>query len=215
MGTLVGLSGLAGNGKSTVAGILRGHGYREYAFADALKELAEEINPLVAGTDWMLADLVEAIGWDAAKAVPSVRAFLVTLGNAVRAIDPQHWTRSIEGYVTTQLKAGRNVVVSDMRFPNEEKFLQVLAGEVGVPFRSVHVYREAGSSVSIYDLSESEKFAYQRTVRYDGHLRFGDDLSRYDFIVVDNSKDMGSLEFRMRHLVDEWAKTKREEKVDA
>ena len=134
---LVGLSGYAGAGKDTVGEILvRDHGFKRIAIADALRTAALKIDPIVGRDDrwrvkgsWVidlesqsgdvrLSELVERYGWDTAKReYPEVRRLLQQLGDAAKGLG---WNsadaipnRGRGHYRTT------NVVVTDVRFLEE------------------------------------------------------------------------------------------------
>lgn len=108
---LIGLGHAARVGKDTAAEILvERHGFTRLAFADALRDVAYESNPDVRR-------LVDYHGWDTAKvAYPKVRQYLIDLGNACRNhISPDVWVEA----VFNQILAGRDYVISDVRYPNE------------------------------------------------------------------------------------------------
>lgn len=113
---LIGLAGRARSGKNTLAAhLVADHGFRELAFADALRAALLHTNPLVAG-DLRLADLIADHGWEQAKdAYPETRRLLQTYGMTVRAIDPDFWVRACMRHVYPD----RDVVITDVRFPNE------------------------------------------------------------------------------------------------
>lgn len=124
----VGFSGKAGAGKDTAAEILvKGYGFTRVAFADALKEMAMAIDPMVRVTQsrhvdhpypGRLSSTVIAGGWDWAKnAEPEVRGFLQRLGVAVRdTVGPDIW---VSIAVDKALHIDGPVVFTDVRFPNE------------------------------------------------------------------------------------------------
>jgi len=127
---LIGLSGYAGVGKTTVGTILAlDYGYKIAAFADKLRELAAAVSPEYAR-------LVNAMGYERAKAEsPFVREFLVALGAGARkvlgadvwvdALLPRHlppchfWQ---EHYPDT--------VITDVRYANEALRIKQLGGQV-------------------------------------------------------------------------------------
>lgn len=121
---LVGMIGKAGAGKDTFAArLVEAHGFRRIAFADALKNVAFDTNPII-GWDQIalepiyLADWIEAVGWDTAKKNSAVRRLLQTLGVAVRDhVHDQVWINAALGNVV----GSTPVVVTDVRFPNEAR----------------------------------------------------------------------------------------------
>lgn len=108
---LIGLGHSARVGKDTAAAMLvEGHGFHQIAFADTLRALAYESNRSVHR-------LVDEVGWDTAKVVyPSVRQYLVDLGNAARkTLGADIWVDA----AFTKMHADRDYVISDCRYPNE------------------------------------------------------------------------------------------------
>lgn len=92
----IALSGKMRSGKDTVAGrLVERHGFRRYAFADRLKELASELFRTKPGM--------------------KNRSILVTLGRRLVEIDKLVWVR----YVLDKIPLGADVVIPDLRFGYE------------------------------------------------------------------------------------------------
>jgi hypothetical protein len=131
---LVGLIGKKRSGKDTVAAYLvKEHGFIRVAFADALKEVAEWLNPLIplpGGEIVRLRDHVARVGWEAAKENVEVRRVLQELGLAVRNVSPGVWIRAAFAYADVELSAGQSVVVTDVRFPDEIVAIRERGGEL-------------------------------------------------------------------------------------
>lgn len=144
---LVGLIGKKRAGKDTFARVLvEEFGYRRIAFADPLKDVALELDPLVGPASLMaldsgapkmhrLSDVVDVLGWEAAKdTVPEVRRTLQHLGQAVRKYDPEFWLRiGLQEAFRTRLSdgldsPGRPVVITDVRMRNEAEAIQEEGG---------------------------------------------------------------------------------------
>ena len=127
------------------ARLVENHGYVRFAFADALKSMALVLNPIVIaegmdpvytlpdGTALLipvtLETLVSEAGWEFAKQVPEVRRFLQVLGTeAVRDhLGENAWVDALD------LSIGRagdpvNVVITDVRFPNEAEYVKDMGG---------------------------------------------------------------------------------------
>ena len=122
---LIGLTGKKQAGKDTVADILvQEYGFLRVAFADLLKQMLEDQNPLV-GPDIRLGDLLSWYDgdWDHVKQYPEVRRLLQYTGTAVRMIDPEFWINNLE------IPDG-NVVVSDVRLHTEARRIEDLGGQV-------------------------------------------------------------------------------------
>lgn len=118
---IVGLAGYAQSGKDTVAGILvHRFGFRRLAFADALKAVALRVDPLIAMK-------VAEHGWEHAKRDLRHRLYLQNLGLAVREECGENvWVDA----VMRQIGPADDVVISDVRFPNEAQAVVDRAGEV-------------------------------------------------------------------------------------
>lgn len=116
--TKIGLIGHAGCGKDTVAAYLMRHGYTRVAFADAVRNVLLNVNPLVTTDGMRLRDLVEAQGWDTAKRqFPEVRELLQRLGAGARAtlgesVWLDHALRRVDAL-------SGPAVVTDVRYWNE------------------------------------------------------------------------------------------------
>lgn len=125
---LVGITGYAQHGKDTVAQALVDElGYVRLGFADALKDLALQVNPLLLLSlnhpvvYTRLADYVDSTGWEKAKKLPEVRRFLQELGTGARAVlGDDVWLKAVEHKM---LEADGPVVIPDVRFPNEAEFI--------------------------------------------------------------------------------------------
>lgn len=136
-GKLIGLTGYAGSGKDTFAKSLKLRGgFERVGFADAVKEMALVLDPLLlipapdADNLAYLSQLVSTYGWEQAKKFDSVRKYLQVLGtDAVRnIIGNDAWIRAAEAKVIGHLREERNVVMTDVRFPNEVAFVKSYGG---------------------------------------------------------------------------------------
>ena len=120
---IIGLAGYAQSGKDTFASILvEKYGFTRLAFADKVRELALEIRPSLR-TPYGVED------WDELKKEESVRELLQDLGLGVRkVIDSHTWIDLVmEQIIDTE----QNVVITDVRFPNEVAAIKAAGGEVG------------------------------------------------------------------------------------
>lgn len=134
---LLGLVGFARAGKDSVANILvRDHGYTKMGFADGVRDMAKAIDPFVEVRHPNRADthfarysaVLQESGYEAAKANPDVRRLLQRIGTeAVRSVlGPDVWVNR-----TLDLSDGmRDVVISDVRFPNEANAIRAAGGIV-------------------------------------------------------------------------------------
>jgi hypothetical protein len=125
---IIGLTGYAQSGKDTMAGMLIGlHKYDNRAFADPIRKLLYETNPLVKD-EYRVKGVVDAYGWDRAKVeFPELRRLLQTLGVGARTVfNDQFWVaQGLAG-----LSAGDKVVITDVRFPNEADAIKSLGGQI-------------------------------------------------------------------------------------
>jgi hypothetical protein len=134
---LIGLGHYARTGKDSVASVLvKEHGFTRVAFADALKELALRADPLIYSNAMVnvatgrghLKQVVHANGWENAKnQFPEVRKFLQNLGVAAREVFGEDiWVvTAFADFIGT-----KDVVVTDVRFPNEFTTIQGLLGKL-------------------------------------------------------------------------------------
>lgn len=114
---IIGLAGFAGSGKDTVAKILiEEWNYKRYAFADKIKEILYELNPIIIN-DLKLKDLVDKNGWDVTKTEHlEVRRLLQDLGLSGRNhFGKLHWAHQ----VFKEINFGNKAVITDVRFWNE------------------------------------------------------------------------------------------------
>jgi hypothetical protein len=136
--TIVGIGHVARVGKDVAATALsRDLGFQRRAFADKLRELALEADPIVTASTQAtnigvgrgrLAWVVQGIGWEEAKNVyPEVRKFLQDLGVGARKVfGEDFWVKqAVEG-----IRKGQDVVFSDVRFHSEAEALQALGGKL-------------------------------------------------------------------------------------
>lgn len=168
---LIGLLGKKGSGKDTFAGFL---GFQRLAFADPLKNLAYDFNPVmdfdeIDGGKIYLREYVDFLGWDGAKQLPTVRQLLQRLGEAMR----QHagddvWVRAL---ATAHRRLSGPVVVTDVRRRNEAEWIKAQGGLL------VRIERP-GLAGTDTDVSETELDAYVTplVIINDGDVR---QLARY------------------------------------
>jgi hypothetical protein len=136
----IALMGRARSGKDTVAArLVEAHGYTRVAFADPLKDVAYELNPIISGAGFYgsvpirLQSVIDRRGWEWAKDHYSeVRRLLQHLGQSVRDRSSGFW---IQQALITISEASGPVVVTDCRYPNEAAVLKRMG------FRMVRVIR--------------------------------------------------------------------------
>jgi hypothetical protein len=140
--TIIGVLGKKRAGKDTFARrLVEAHGYTRLAFADALRDAALALDPIIRvdsdeygllPQDWCaewarpymiyrLSHLVSALGWEDAKAHPEVRRTLQNYGVAIRDLDPDFWVRVV---MDQARDIDGPVVITDVRFPNEAEAVE-------------------------------------------------------------------------------------------
>ena len=136
---IIGITGHAQHGKDTTGQFLvTSYGFKRYAFADQLRSMALTLNPIIYSegpevVTTRLADLVQSAGWDVAKKDPEVRRFLQVLGTeAVRDhLGEDAWVDSLDKRLNDDdLTRDSDVVITDVRFLNEVRFIRRNGGEV-------------------------------------------------------------------------------------
>jgi hypothetical protein len=174
----IGLIGRAQSGKDTVGARLRQrYGYQRVAFADPLKAAALRIDPLIPtsyGVTVRLATLVNSVGWDYAKTTyPEVRRVLQYVGQTVRDVDPGFWVRAAAPAIDAAERLGLPVVVTDVRYENEARYLRDRG------FSTIRVTRPGagatGDTAKHKSETELENWATALTIANTGTL---DDLNR-------------------------------------
>lgn len=143
---IIGLTGAAGAGKDTVADILVDeHGFKRIGFADALRKMARDIDPVIAteptwepdsdiptGIRFLrLDEAIDAYGYEHVKRTyPEARRFLQRLGTeGIRVnVDDSFWVRRVLNTIDADLDT--NWVVTDCRFINEASGLLDIGGVI-------------------------------------------------------------------------------------
>jgi hypothetical protein len=147
---IIGLSGYARSGKDESANALQDIGFQRVAFADKLREFIYRLNPIVPSPVWgehrRLADVIDEFGWNGYKASKygkEIRELLQRLGtecgreliNDTIWVDAALGAGSVESNVYHDSDGGglvmpRNIVVTDVRFPNEFAAIKARGGYV-------------------------------------------------------------------------------------
>ena len=170
---IVGLGYQAQVGKDTAAGFLvERHGFIRLAFADLIKEVAYDINPIVPNAEGTFQDLVDERGWEKAKEVPEVRRLLQELGVAARwHLGENVWVQPIFNRILDE--PDQSFVVSDVRFPNELSTLKSMGATM------VRITRKSAWLLKAQHESETalEKAEWDYVVPNNGNLiEFEEDL---------------------------------------
>lgn len=149
-------------GKDTAATALgRELGFKRMGFADALKDLALEADPLVVsstrtvnigiGHGRLRHILSGTAGWDEAKRMfPEVRIFLQNLGLGARKVfGEDFWVERVMDQAVDRNVAGLHTVISDVRFENEA---EAIKAEGGLLIKITRPGKTGDSHVSENDL---------------------------------------------------------------
>lgn len=127
---LVGLSGYARCGKDTAAFFLiEERGFVRRSFADVMRSALLVLDPWVdtEGAFQRLSEVVAQYGWEDAKSFPEVRRLIQVYGTeAGRQV---HGDDCWVDAVFRSLPEG-NVVITDVRFPNEGDRIKAHGGQV-------------------------------------------------------------------------------------
>lgn len=123
---IIGLIGYAQSGKDTVAKILtEKYGFERRAFADKIREILYELNPMVGGEPLQIK--VDTEGWDKAKQHFEVRRLLQKMGVSAR----KNLSEAV--WISAALKGmdpSKQYVISDVRFQNEAAIIKACGGEI-------------------------------------------------------------------------------------
>jgi hypothetical protein len=122
---IIGITGLAGSGKTEVAKYLHQYGFRRTRFADPLKKMLRALGLSARHVD---GDLKEKPCALLGGATP--RWAMQTLGTewGRRLIWGDIWIKAWERSAKKILKKGGSVVADDVRFPNEVETIRSLGG---------------------------------------------------------------------------------------
>jgi len=125
---IIGLMGYAQSGKDSVAKVLvERYGYTRLAFADNIRNMLFDINPLVKD-NLRIKEVIVEYGWEQSKSLfPEVRDLLQKLGVSARThLDNLIWIAAVMG----QIQDGKNYVITDVRFENEATVIKSLGGDL-------------------------------------------------------------------------------------
>jgi len=169
--SLIGLTGLAGSGKDTVAALLRMREYRRYAFGDAVRK--EVYDCIMGYLNYTFEELPPEWGENSHFGVGAgyltltgvwkkptsdwMRQILQRHGSEFRrAQDPDYWVKQFcEHYDLFRLGLGNDarMVVTDVRFLNEAETIRNLGGVI---WRVTRPDTEAMNHISETEQSQIE-----------------------------------------------------------
>jgi len=139
MNRIIGITGYAQSGKNTAADHLsKAHGFRQAAFADGLRELMDEVDPVLEIQDGAPTTEFRPIFWSRAisyygynwtKANTNARDVMVRLGaGARRIIGPHVWVDAVRTKIENEPDV--DWAITDVRYASEVDMILELGGEV-------------------------------------------------------------------------------------
>lgn len=164
---IIGLSGYARAGKSTVADML-GPTYNQVSFAEPMRKILMVLDPRVdmdsSENRLTVDEVVSFHGWTKAKSLyPEVRRLLQVLGTQVgrEMLGEDFWVNiAMRGH-----RPGDSVVFTDVRFPNEAQAIVDIGGEVWRINRpGIVAYNAHASETSL------DNWKFHRIIENDGTL---------------------------------------------
>jgi hypothetical protein len=181
---LIGLCGYAGVGKDTAARVLLDElGFQRIAFADPIKKALLALDPLIPapgdGQVVRLSEYAAERAWVEVKEYPEVRRLMQILGTEVgrNLFDPDLWVKLAKRKLESTLSVG-DVVVTDVRFPNEARLIRGYGGIL------VRIDRPGFGPVNEHVSDRaSERWAYDHR--------------------IDNDSEVCSLQGKLRQLITE------------
>lgn len=171
---LIGLSGYARSGKDTAAELLcLNYAFKRHSFADVMRDSMYKLNPYA--TDKIrVAELVDEHGWDVAKTYPEVRRLLQVFGTEVgrEMFGQNFWIDQ----AFKQIDPAANVVIADVRFPNEADAIKQRGGHV------IRINRHNVTAVNSHKSEHAmDNYLFDHVIYNDGTL---DDLADNVFMLM-------------------------------
>lgn len=126
---VIALTGKAGSGKDTVAGIIAvNYESERYAFAANIRRVLLDLDPYVHEAGCTLGELVRWEGWDTAKrSYAEIRRYMQVLGESMRAYaGARVWIDALLNEITEDVKFNGcdQVIITDLRTNTEAKALR-------------------------------------------------------------------------------------------
>lgn len=139
---VIGIYGKKFNGKDTIADYLvQNYGFTKVSLADSLKRGVQEIFGLTDNQLWgNQKEFVDSY-WNISPReilqVVGTECFRNTFGNIFPHIGENFWILSLNRRINKLIESGiKNIVIADIRFPNEQELIQRYNGIL------IHVKRE-------------------------------------------------------------------------
>jgi hypothetical protein len=171
---LIGLSGYARSGKDATAELLcLNYEFKRLSFADPMRNAIYKLNPICSERG-RVADVVDEYGWEIAKATPEVRRLLQVFGTEVgrEMFGGNFWIDQ----AFKQIDPAANVVIADVRFPNEADAIKARGGTV------IRINRHNLSAVNGHKSEHAlDNYMFDHVIYNDGTL---DDLADNVFMLM-------------------------------
>jgi len=135
---IIGLAGKARSGKDTIGDWLKSErGFFTLHFASALKEIVGK-KLFNLSDEQLYGNLKEVVdpNWGL-----SPRQILQEAGTKLREVHPELWTKFIERILREEAGKGIDMVVCDVRFPNEKTMLEKVAEDTKTQLLLIKVIR--------------------------------------------------------------------------
>lgn len=147
---LIAFCGKAGSGKSTAADHLVAKGWKRVKFAGPLKNMLRTLYADAGLTEAQIEDRIEGVSKETPDPLLmgcTPRHAMITLGSDWGRDQIGHslWTGLWFQRVSNLMKAGYNVVVDDLRFPNEAMLVREMEGQIITIGRRDHVVIDSPS----------------------------------------------------------------------
>lgn len=133
---LLGITGLAGSGKTTLATMLVSLGWKRTAFASPIKEMVAALLRYQGASNDLITEMLNG----KLKEVPSEllagrspRFAMQTLGTEWREmIDRNLWTHIWRSHIEHRYRplSMHKILVDDLRFPHEEQIVREMGGKI-------------------------------------------------------------------------------------
>lgn len=145
---MIGFHGKKYSGKDTAVLGLIEHGYTRIAFADPLRGLLYDINPIIftdsRGRVYRWQEVWDTEGYDYLKTLPEARRLMQEVGTRIRERDPHFWVRLAAERIASEPEI-KLWAFSDVRFDNEAQFIRMNNGEVVEIVRDTTGHDEHGA----------------------------------------------------------------------
>lgn len=198
---LIGLVGFAGSGKGTVADILvRDHGFKKLSFADALKDAVATIfgweRHLLEGDTDESREFRETIDpwWSSRLNYNVTPRYMMQLMGTEAGRNAFHldiWIHT----VARRMMQYENVVIADVRFPNELDFVRENGG--------FNVRVERGNNPEWYKIAQRANEEKNIDLMSDYHIHYSEWawIGRNLNYLISNNGSIAMLEADVKHML--------------